>query len=247
VRFWRHDRDGLSSCRSLTALPCNAASGGPDESAPCSGFVAARGIRRRPGPPRNWRRGFQPEASRMNRIEKLRGTSNSERFAGHRLERSGPALTGEQRIQSENHLEWCLREMDQCLAEMKKLSQRLRHTIISLGALVPFHVPSQRRVLPPIETSFARFHTRAFAPTSSFALCPSWPCVAATSHGSQRHYGVGKKGAHRSRRPGFQWRYTGYTPDTIEPNTRPDKDCARQYPPLGTRVARAPGHSALVL
>ena len=56
----------------------------------------------------------------MNRIEKLR--SNIETLKdGLALDWSDLALpvTDEQRIEIENHLEWCLTEMSWCLAEMK--------------------------------------------------------------------------------------------------------------------------------
>ena len=66
----------------------------------------------------------------MNRIEKLRGNIETlkDSLALDWSDLSLP-LTGEQRIEVENHLEWCLAEMGWCLAEMKKLSQRLRDTI----------------------------------------------------------------------------------------------------------------------
>ena len=69
------------------------------------------------------------EASKMNRIEKLRGNIETlkDSLALDWSDLSLP-LTGEQRAEIENHLEWCLTEMDWCLAEMKKLSQRLRDT-----------------------------------------------------------------------------------------------------------------------
>jgi hypothetical protein len=66
----------------------------------------------------------------MHRIEKLR--SNIEILKDSlALDWSGLSmpLAGEQRVEIENHLEWRLTEMDWCLAEMKKLSQRLRDTI----------------------------------------------------------------------------------------------------------------------
>jgi hypothetical protein len=69
--------------------------------------------------------GLRPEASRMNRIEKLRGNIS---LALDWSDLSLP-LTGEQRVEIETHFEWCLTEMDWCPAEMKKLSQRLRDTI----------------------------------------------------------------------------------------------------------------------
>ena len=66
----------------------------------------------------------------MNRIEKLRGNIETLKDS-LALDWSDLALplTGEQRIEIENHLERCLTEMDWCLAEMKKLSQRLRDTV----------------------------------------------------------------------------------------------------------------------
>ena len=63
----------------------------------------------------------------MHRIEKLR--ANIETLKDSlALDWSDLAqsLTNEQRIDIENHLEWCLTEMGWCLAEMKKLSERLR-------------------------------------------------------------------------------------------------------------------------
>jgi hypothetical protein len=66
----------------------------------------------------------------MNRIEKLRGNIESLRdsLAIDWGDLAMP-LTGEQRAEIENHLEWCLTEMGWCLTEMKKLSQRLKDTI----------------------------------------------------------------------------------------------------------------------
>jgi hypothetical protein len=66
----------------------------------------------------------------MNRIEKLRGNIETlkDSLALDWSDLSLP-LTGEQRAEIENHLEWCLTEMDWCLAEMKKLSQRLGDTV----------------------------------------------------------------------------------------------------------------------
>jgi hypothetical protein len=66
----------------------------------------------------------------MNRIEKLRGNIESLRnsLAVDWSDLAMP-LTGEQRAEIENHLEWCLTEMGWCLTEMKKLSQRLRDTV----------------------------------------------------------------------------------------------------------------------
>jgi hypothetical protein len=63
----------------------------------------------------------------MHRIEKLR--ANIETLKDSlALDWSDLAhsLTNEQRVDIENHLEWCLADMGWCLAEMKKLSQRLR-------------------------------------------------------------------------------------------------------------------------
>jgi hypothetical protein len=60
--------------------------------------------------------GLRLEASRMNRIEKLR--SNIETLKDSlAVDWSDLALplTGEQRVEIENHLEWCLTEMDWCL------------------------------------------------------------------------------------------------------------------------------------
>ena len=66
----------------------------------------------------------------MNRIEKLRGNIESLRDS-LALDWSDLAmpLTGEQRAEIENHLEWRLTEMGWCLTEMKKVSQRLRDTV----------------------------------------------------------------------------------------------------------------------
>jgi hypothetical protein len=63
----------------------------------------------------------------MNRIEKLRGNMETLKDS-LALDWSDLALslTDEQRTEIEDHLEWCLMEMGWCLAEMKKLSQRLR-------------------------------------------------------------------------------------------------------------------------
>jgi hypothetical protein len=63
----------------------------------------------------------------MHRIEKLRTDiellKDSLALDWSDLARS---LTNEQRVDIENHLEWCLTEMSWCLAKMKTLSQRLR-------------------------------------------------------------------------------------------------------------------------
>jgi hypothetical protein len=63
----------------------------------------------------------------MNRIGKLRGNIETLKDS-LALDWSDLALSlpDEQRIEIEDHLEWCLMEMDWCLAEMKKLSQRLK-------------------------------------------------------------------------------------------------------------------------
>jgi hypothetical protein len=65
----------------------------------------------------------------MNRIEKLRANIESLKDALTQdwgdLARS---LTNVQRSDIESHFEWCLREMDWCLIEMKKLSQRLKES-----------------------------------------------------------------------------------------------------------------------
>ena len=62
----------------------------------------------------------------MNRIEKLRGNIETlkDSLALDWSDLAMP-LSGEQRAEIEHHLEWRLTEMDWCLAEMKKLSQRL--------------------------------------------------------------------------------------------------------------------------
>jgi hypothetical protein len=63
----------------------------------------------------------------MNGIEKLR--SNIETLKDSLVEDWSDlalSLSNEQRIEIENHLEWCLAEMSWCLAEMKKLSARLK-------------------------------------------------------------------------------------------------------------------------
>jgi hypothetical protein len=66
----------------------------------------------------------------MNRIEKLRGNIETlkDSLALDWSDLAMP-LTGEQRAEIENHLEWCLAEMGWCLTEMKKVSQRLRDTV----------------------------------------------------------------------------------------------------------------------
>ena len=60
--------------------------------------------------------GLQPEASRMNRIEKLRGNIETlkDSLAVDWSDLALP-LTEQQRVEIENHLEWCLTEMDWCL------------------------------------------------------------------------------------------------------------------------------------
>lgn len=63
----------------------------------------------------------------MNRIEKLRG--NIGRLKGSLVldwDDLAQSLTDAQRREIETHLEWRLTEMTGCLAEMNKLSQRLR-------------------------------------------------------------------------------------------------------------------------
>jgi hypothetical protein len=66
-------------------------------------------------------------APKMHRIEKLRADievlKDSLALDWSDLAQS---LTNEQRVDIENHLEWCLTEMGWCLAKMKTLSQRLR-------------------------------------------------------------------------------------------------------------------------
>jgi hypothetical protein len=65
----------------------------------------------------------------MNRIEKLR--DNIERLKDSLAldwNDLAKSLSAEQRIEIEDHLQWCLTEMAWCLTEMKKLSQRLRET-----------------------------------------------------------------------------------------------------------------------
>jgi len=63
----------------------------------------------------------------MNRIEKLRGNIETLKDSlATDWSDLAHSLTDEQRIEIEDHLEWCLTEMGWCLAEMKKLSQRLR-------------------------------------------------------------------------------------------------------------------------
>jgi hypothetical protein len=67
------------------------------------------------------------QGGKMNRIEKLRANieilKDSLALDWSDLAHS---LTDHQRVDIEDHLEWCLTEMGWCLAEMKKLSERLR-------------------------------------------------------------------------------------------------------------------------
>jgi hypothetical protein len=67
------------------------------------------------------------QGGEMNRIEKLRANievlKDSLALDWSDLAQS---LTNDQRVDIEDHLEWCLTEMGWCLTEMKKLSERLR-------------------------------------------------------------------------------------------------------------------------